>query len=194
MIPPAPAFASTTNDRPRSEAIRSVTSRVTRSTAPPGGNGVSTWTGRSGYCAKQGADNALSNKATATAGENRCFVSLPRMGRCLPPLASTHPIMNTPRLLWCCHLHARFGQPARDESCAAPSWSKRNRLSDKTQNPTHQGVSPMFVATASRPLATTITGSLPRPRWYVENLGARAFLAAFNGDAVFREQYLDAVA
>src|SRR5262245_62739293 len=52
----------------------------------------------------------------------------------------------------------------------------------------------MFVATASRPLATTITGSLPRPRWYVENLGPRAFLTAFNGDATFREQYLDAIA
>jgi 5-methyltetrahydropteroyltriglutamate--homocysteine methyltransferase len=52
----------------------------------------------------------------------------------------------------------------------------------------------MFLATASRPLATTITGSLPRPRWYLENLGPRAFLAAFNGDVVFREQYLDAVA
>ena len=50
----------------------------------------------------------------------------------------------------------------------------------------------MFKATASRPLATTITGSLPRPSWYVENLGTRPFLAAFQGDAAFREQYLDA--
>ena len=52
----------------------------------------------------------------------------------------------------------------------------------------------MFVATASRPLATTITGSLPRPAWYVQNLGTRPFLEAFNGDAAFREQYLDAIA
>ena len=51
----------------------------------------------------------------------------------------------------------------------------------------------MFVATASRPLATTITGSLPRPAWYVQNLGTRPFLDAYNGDAAFREQYLDAV-
>jgi 5-methyltetrahydropteroyltriglutamate--homocysteine methyltransferase len=51
----------------------------------------------------------------------------------------------------------------------------------------------VFVATASRPLATTITGSLPRPAWYVQNLGTRSFLQAFNGDAAFREQYLDAV-
>ena len=51
----------------------------------------------------------------------------------------------------------------------------------------------MFVATASRPLATTITGSLPRPTWYVQNLGTRPFLTAFNGDAMFREQYVDAV-
>ncbi|HVG51382.1 MAG TPA: cobalamin-independent methionine synthase II family protein [Xanthobacteraceae bacterium] len=52
----------------------------------------------------------------------------------------------------------------------------------------------MFVATASRPLATTITGSLPRPAWYAQNLGARPFLAAYNGDAMFREQYVDAIA
>jgi 5-methyltetrahydropteroyltriglutamate--homocysteine methyltransferase len=52
----------------------------------------------------------------------------------------------------------------------------------------------VFKATASRPLATTITGSLPRPGWYVENLGTRPFLAAFQGDAAFREQYLDAAA
>jgi 5-methyltetrahydropteroyltriglutamate--homocysteine methyltransferase len=52
----------------------------------------------------------------------------------------------------------------------------------------------VFVATVSRPLATTITGSLPRPSWYVQNLGTRPFLTAFNGDALFREQYVDAVA
>jgi 5-methyltetrahydropteroyltriglutamate--homocysteine methyltransferase len=49
-------------------------------------------------------------------------------------------------------------------------------------------------ATADKPLATTITGSLPRPQWFVENLRGRAFLAAFHGDAVYREQYGDAVA
>ena len=42
--------------------------------------------------------------------------------------------------------------------------------------------------------ATTITGSLPRPHWFTENLNGRPFLAAFNGDAVYREQYSDAVA
>ena len=52
----------------------------------------------------------------------------------------------------------------------------------------------MFLATASRPLATTITGSLPRPGWYDQNLGTRPFLSAFNGDAAFREQYIDAIA
>jgi 5-methyltetrahydropteroyltriglutamate--homocysteine methyltransferase len=51
----------------------------------------------------------------------------------------------------------------------------------------------MFVATADRPLATTITGSLPRPHWYVENLGTRPFLATYNGAIAFREQYRDAV-
>jgi 5-methyltetrahydropteroyltriglutamate--homocysteine methyltransferase len=52
----------------------------------------------------------------------------------------------------------------------------------------------MFVATKDKPLATTITGSLPRPHWFTENLNGRPFLAAFNGDAVYREQYGDAVA
>ena len=52
----------------------------------------------------------------------------------------------------------------------------------------------MYRATANKPLATTITGSLPRPQWFVENLHGRAFLDAFHGDAVYREQYADAVA
>ena len=52
----------------------------------------------------------------------------------------------------------------------------------------------MFVATKSVPLATTITGSLPRPHWFTENLHGRPFLTAFNGDAIYREQYGDAVA
>lgn len=52
----------------------------------------------------------------------------------------------------------------------------------------------MYVATRGKPLATTITGSLPRPHWFTESLNGRPFLAAFNGDAVYREQYGDAVA
>lgn len=52
----------------------------------------------------------------------------------------------------------------------------------------------MFRATEGKVLATTITGSLPRPVWYSENLHGRAFLAAFHGDAGYREQYGDAVA
>ena len=52
----------------------------------------------------------------------------------------------------------------------------------------------MFVATKSIALATTITGSLPRPQWFTQNLQGRPFLTAFNGDAVYREQYSDAVA
>jgi 5-methyltetrahydropteroyltriglutamate--homocysteine methyltransferase len=52
----------------------------------------------------------------------------------------------------------------------------------------------MFVATKSIALATTITGSLPRPQWFTQNLEGRPFLTAFNGDAVYREQYSDAVA
>lgn len=52
----------------------------------------------------------------------------------------------------------------------------------------------MFVASLDKPLATTITGSLPRPVWFSENLDGRDFIAAFNGSAHYREQYGDAVA
>jgi 5-methyltetrahydropteroyltriglutamate--homocysteine methyltransferase len=52
----------------------------------------------------------------------------------------------------------------------------------------------MFRASNGKPLATTITGSLPRPRWFTENLSGRQFLAVLNGAATFREQYSDAVA
>jgi 5-methyltetrahydropteroyltriglutamate--homocysteine methyltransferase len=52
----------------------------------------------------------------------------------------------------------------------------------------------MFVATKDIPLATTITGSLPRPHWFTENLRGQPFLSAFNSDATYREQYGDAVA
>ena len=50
----------------------------------------------------------------------------------------------------------------------------------------------MFKATAGLILPTTITGSLPRPSWYTENIGPRAFREAIS-DARFREQYTDAV-
>jgi len=52
----------------------------------------------------------------------------------------------------------------------------------------------MFIATKSLPLATTITGSLPRPLWFVENLRGRPFLTAVSSDLSYREQYGDAVA
>jgi len=41
-------------------------------------------------------------------------------------------------------------------------------------------------------MPTTITGSLPRPSWYTENLGTRAFLDAMVLSR-FREQYVDAL-
>jgi len=47
-------------------------------------------------------------------------------------------------------------------------------------------------ATAGRPLATTITGSIPRPAWFDQNLGGRTFRHAM-GDSRYREQYQDAV-
>ncbi len=51
----------------------------------------------------------------------------------------------------------------------------------------------MLRATQDRPLATTITGSLPRPHWFTENLAGRAMSQAYLGDFQFHEQYRDAV-
>src|SRR5437879_1218916 len=50
----------------------------------------------------------------------------------------------------------------------------------------------MYTATKDSLLPTTVTGSLPRPRWYTERLGARSFLEAMVGRP-FREQYVDAL-
>ena len=50
----------------------------------------------------------------------------------------------------------------------------------------------MYTATAKVVLPTTIIGSLPRPNWYTENLGRRAFREAMV-ERTYREQYLDAV-
>jgi 5-methyltetrahydropteroyltriglutamate--homocysteine methyltransferase len=51
----------------------------------------------------------------------------------------------------------------------------------------------MLRATANLILPTTITGSLPRPSWYTENLGLKTFLEAMV-ETRFREQYEDALA
>lgn len=51
-----------------------------------------------------------------------------------------------------------------------------------------------FIATKDQPLATTITGSLPRPAWFTHNLAGRTVLNTFADDPVYREQYTDAVA
>src|SRR5665213_1576772 len=50
----------------------------------------------------------------------------------------------------------------------------------------------MLNATKNRPLATTITGSIPRPAWFELNLGRRSFRQGM-GDSRYREQYQDAV-
>src|SRR6476620_5092557 len=50
----------------------------------------------------------------------------------------------------------------------------------------------MLKATGGKMLPTTITGSLPRPSWYTENLGTRSFLDAMVLSR-FREQYVDAL-
>jgi 5-methyltetrahydropteroyltriglutamate--homocysteine methyltransferase len=51
----------------------------------------------------------------------------------------------------------------------------------------------MLKASANKTLPTTITGSLPRPSWFTQNLQGRPFSVAL-ADLLFREQYLDAVA
>ena len=50
----------------------------------------------------------------------------------------------------------------------------------------------MLTVSESRPLLTTITGSLPRPHWFTHNLQGRPFSVAMT-DIGFREQYTDAV-
>src|ERR1051325_8255756 len=54
------------------------------------------------------------------------------------------------------------------------------------------GDADMLRATKDIMLPTTITGSLPRPSWYTQNLGSRSFLDAMVNNQ-FREQYVDAV-
>ena len=50
----------------------------------------------------------------------------------------------------------------------------------------------MYDATKDIVLPTTITGSLPRPKWFTDSLGARSFLEAMV-ESGYREQYTDAV-
>ena len=50
----------------------------------------------------------------------------------------------------------------------------------------------MLKATAGITLPTTITGSLPRPSWYTDNLSTKSFLDAMVFSR-FREQYVDAL-
>src|SRR5215470_287218 len=79
-MPPAPGLLSTRNGRPRSSASRAATSRVTMSTAPPGGNGSMMRTGRSGYSAHAGM--AASRTASAAPSEHTCRMP-PRMASLL---------------------------------------------------------------------------------------------------------------
>ena len=48
----------------------------------------------------------------------------------------------------------------------------------------------MYKTTGTLTLPATVTGSLPRPSWYTENLGTRSFLDAMVNRR-FREQYVD---
>jgi 5-methyltetrahydropteroyltriglutamate--homocysteine methyltransferase len=50
----------------------------------------------------------------------------------------------------------------------------------------------MLRVTKDIKLPTTITGSLPRPSWFTQNLGSRSFMFAMV-DSTYREQYIDAV-
>ncbi len=51
----------------------------------------------------------------------------------------------------------------------------------------------MLNATKDQALVTTITGSLPRPHWFTDNLSGRSMSNVFLGDFKFHEQYHDAV-
>jgi hypothetical protein len=51
----------------------------------------------------------------------------------------------------------------------------------------------VLTVSKDRPLLTTITGSLPRLQWFVENLKGRPFSLAMT-EVGFREQYSDAIA
>src|SRR4051794_9279583 len=72
-------------------------------------------------------------------------------------------------------------------------FNRRGRsLMLSAQNRRQRGSVAMFRATKDIILPTTITGSLPRPSWYTENLGTRHFLEAMV-TRKFREQYEDAL-
>src|SRR5437016_2238271 len=76
MTPPAPPRFSITNEALRSSAMRAVTSRATRSTVPPAGNGTITRIGRSGYSANAllgAAKNARAHRSRAPS-EKRGFI------------------------------------------------------------------------------------------------------------------------
>jgi hypothetical protein len=89
---------------------------------------VSTWIGRSGYCAKHGTEKAaLSKTITAAAGANRRSRSLLHIERSLPLLRSTQLRMNTPRLPWCCRLLAKLAL-ARYEGCPFPTGTFKRRI------------------------------------------------------------------
>ena len=50
----------------------------------------------------------------------------------------------------------------------------------------------MYTVTKDRPLATTVTGSWPRPTWFDKSMWGRP-LSACMMDAAYREQFTDAL-
>src|SRR6185312_8130683 len=75
----------------------------------------------------------------------------------------------------------------------SPKAAPRVRLRIRPVSlPYRPGRPPMFKASANIVLATSITGSLPRPSWYDAVLGSQSFLEAMM-NARYREQYEDAV-
>jgi len=65
-------------------------------------------------------------------------------------------------------------------------------ITDDLVNHATSGRLGMYRATKDLLLPTTVTGSLPRPTWYDERLGARSFLEAMVARR-YREQYVDAL-
>src|SRR5581483_11811594 len=89
---------------------------------------------------------------------------------------------------------ARPGLPVRAAAAAARGRgaARRGRAAARRRLTSPRMPSPVLRATRDLPLATTITGSIPRPSWFDQALGGRTFRQA-RGDSRYREQYQDAV-
>ena len=119
-------------------------------------------------CARSRA-SAFSDAAAASAGEG---VATSAMGdnRAIRRIPTRH-------VVWCLASHARDTGPVIGRSPIAPH-ALSIRGAARLSCPHKIREEFMYRATKDIILPTTITGSLPRPSWYTENLGTRHFLEA----------------